>query len=95
MNATTRYTTIIETISRPDGSRTALAEPPTLLVDTSDEDTAARLAANAWVERTRTLPPVGSTIHVHVLRHRRRRPAISAKQWTIDVYVDTAAQTLH
>ncbi|MCY4122688.1 MAG: hypothetical protein OXG72_17405 [Acidobacteria bacterium] len=92
---TTRYTTIIETISRPDGSRSAIADPPTLLVETSDEDTAARLAANAWVERTPTLPPVGSTIHVHVLRHRQRRPRVSAKQWTIDVYVDTAAQTLH
>ena len=95
MTATIRYTTIIETISRPDGSKTALAEPPTLLVETNDEDTAARLAATAWVERTHALPPVGSTIHVHVLRHRRRRPAVSAKQWTINVYVDTAAQTLH
>lgn len=95
MTATTRYTTLIETISRPDGSRTAIAEPPTLLVETSDEDTAARLAANAYVEQTHALPPVGSTIHVHVFRHRRKLPAISAKQWTIDVYVDTAAQTLH
>ena len=92
---TTRYTTLIETISRPDGSRTAVADPPTLLVDTSDEDTAARLAACAWVERTHTLPPVGSTIHVHVFRHYRRQPRITSRQWTIDVYVDTAAQTLH
>ena len=96
MTATIRYTTIIETISRPDGSRTALTEPPTLLVETSDEDTAARLAASAWVERTHALPPVGSTIHVHVLRHRQRqRPAVRARPWTLDVYVDTAAQTLH
>ena len=95
MTGTIRYTTIIETISRPDGARSAIAEPPTLLVETSDEHTAARLAASAWVERTHALPPVGSTIHVHVLRHRRRRPAVSARQWTIDVYVDTATQTLH
>ena len=93
MNST-RYTTIIETISRPDGSKATVEEAPAL-VETTDEHTAARLAATAWIERTHALPPLGSTIHVHVLRHRRQRPRISAKQWTIDVYVDTAAQTLH
>lgn len=92
---TTRYTTIIETISRPDGSRTAVPDTPTLLVDTSDEHTAARLAANAWFERMQALPPVGSTIHVHVLRHRRQHPRVGARQWTIDVYIDTETQTLH
>ena len=92
---TTRYTTIIETISHPDGSRGAVADPPTLFVETTDADTAARLAANAWLEGTQRLPPVGSTINVHVLRHRRQHPRVDAKQWTIPVYVDSPTETLH
>ncbi len=95
MTPTTRYTTLIETITNPDGSRTAIAQPPTLVVETSDEDTAARLAACAWVEHLNTLPPIGATIHVHVFRHYQLRPRITTRQWTIDVYVDTAGQTLH
>ena len=90
-----RYGTVIDTISGPDGSTTSISKETALIVDASDENTAARLAATTYIENTYRLPPVGSTIHVHVLRHPQRTPRMSARQWTIDVYVDTAAQTLH
>ena len=90
-----RYGTMIDTISGPDGSTTPIREDTALLVNAPDENTAARLAAITYVENTHRLPPVGSTIHVHVLRHPQRTPRIPARQWTINVYVDTAAQTLH
>ena len=90
-----RYGTVIDTISGPDGSTTAISEDTALLIDAPDEHTAARLAATTYVENTPRLPQVGSTIHVHVLQHPQRTPRIPARQWTIGVYVDTAAQTLH
>ena len=90
-----RYGTVIDTISEPDGSTTPISKETALIVDAPDENTAARLAATTYIENTHRLPPVGSTIHVHVLRHPQRTPRMSARQWTIDVYVDTAAQTLH
>ena len=92
---TLRYGTLIETITAPDGSTTAVPQDTALLVDTHDEDTAARLAAVAYVQHAAHRPAAGSTIHVHVFRHPHRQPRISARQWTIDVYVDTALQTLH
>ena len=92
---TLRYGTLIETITAPDGSTTAVPQDTALLVDTHDEDTAARLAAVAYVQHAAHRPAAGCTIHVHVFRHPRRQPRISARQWTIDVYVDTALQTLH
>ena len=48
-----------------------------------------------WRRALNTLPPIGATIHVHVFRHYQLRPRITTRQWTIDVYVDTAGQTLH
>lgn len=90
-----RYGTVIDTISTPDGATTPMNEDTALLVDAPDEDTAARLAATTYVERAHRLPPVGSTIHVHVLRHPQQMPRMNARQWTIDVYVDTQTPTLH
>lgn len=90
-----RYGTVIDTISTPDGATTPVKEDTMLLVDAPDEDTAARLAAATYVERAHRLPPVGSTIHVRVLRHPQHTPRMNARQWTIDVYVDTQTPTLH
>ena len=90
-----RYGTLIDTVTRPDGSTTTVVQDRILLVDSNDENDAAHLAVNAYLERTRHRPPVGSTVNVHVFQHPNPHPDTAAPRWTIDIYIDAEDATLH
>ena len=92
--ATARYHTHVHALTRPDGTVTTRPEElePTL-VEAADEDTAAKLAAWAFIEAELPGRPVGWTLHVHVVG-----PCFTGKPargWTIDVHIDGVEQTLH
>ncbi len=94
--ATARYHTHVHAITRPDGTTTTRPEEEEpLVVEAANEDTAARIAAWAFISTELPGQPVGWTLHVHVIGPPGTSPDGAARCWTVDVYIDTAAQTLH
>lgn len=93
--ATARYHTHVHAITRPDGTRTTRPdEEEPVVIEAADEDTAARVAAWAFISAELPGRPVGYVLHVHVIGP-PARPGGPARCVTIDVYIDSAAPTLH
>ena len=93
--ATACYHTHVDALTHPDGKVTKRPEEEEpVLVQAVDADTAARIAAWAFIETEMPERPVGWTLHVHVIGPRRDRRG-RAECWTVDVYIDTPSQTLH
>ena len=93
--ALARYHTHVHAMTRPDGTVTTRPEEEEpIAIEAADEDTAARMAAWAFIETELPERPVGWTLHVHVIGPRRDRRG-RAECWTVDVYIDTPGQILH
>ena len=70
--ATARYHTHVHAITRPDGTRTTRPdEEEPVVIEAADEDTAARVAAWAFISAELPGRPVGYVLHVHVIAPRR------------------------
>lgn len=92
---TARYHAHVHAITRPDGTTTTRADEEPVVIEATDEDTAARVAAWAFISAELPGKPVGYVLHVHVIGPPQTRPRGPAPCWTIDVYIDTEAQTLN
>ena len=92
---TARYHTHVHAITKPDGTTTRPEEDEPVVVEAVDADAAARVAAWAFISAELPGRPVGYVLHVHVIGPPQTRPRRPAECWTIDVYIDTAAPTLH
>jgi hypothetical protein len=94
--ATAPYHTHVHAITRPDGSTTTRPEEEEpVVVEAVDEHAAAQMAAWAFISAEMPGKPVGYVLHVHVIGPRPGQTHGPAGCWTVDVYIDTAAPTLH
>ena len=94
--ATARYHTHVQAVTRPNGTTTTRPdEEEPIIVEAMNENAAAQLAAWAFIDTELPGAPVGYTLHVQVIGPRADQPNGPAGCWTVDVYVDTAAPTLH
>lgn len=94
--ATDRYHTHVHAITRPDGTTTTrpdMIEPT--VINARNEDNAAKLAAWAFIKTELPETPVGSTLHVHVFGPIRNQARRRTGHWTVNIYIDADAQTLH
>ena len=66
-----------------------------MIVEASDENVAARLAAWAFIEHELVGRPVGWTLHVDVIGPPLARHDGRSRCWTVYVYIDTDQATLH
>ena len=94
--ARAQYHTHVHALTRPDGTTTTRPEEEEpVIVEAADEHTAARTAARAFIKTELPGKPVGWTLHVNVIGPPLASYGGRARCWTIDIYIDTANQTLH
>ena len=95
-SATARYHTHVHALTRPDGTTTTRPdELEPVVIEAADENTAAKIAAWAFIDAELPDQPVGWTLHVHVIGPPGGPHGQRTQCWTVDVYIDTAGQTLH
>lgn len=89
------YSTFIDTLTAPDGRRTAGDHEIERRFEAHDEDDAAKLACAAYMHENDAEIEPGTTVSVLVLRQGSTHPFVKPDQWTINLYVRGSATVIH